>query len=556
MTKKELLSLVENEMEKRDLKSIVSEEEYEKLKVVDISKPYPNEHAARIRNPGDFQPGSFRSKPIRTGIRIIIGRLKGKRTTTIQSYRFHIKHFTAAQAKKWLRDHNINYISFEAASGKKKSTEKGWVEKISLVDRGDKSIEEGFLPRRLSIIDKFLKEKPHKQRSLSKGFPGFKAALFFKAVSEIVKESYKTHSIFNLCMGELCSPTYSYLEVGRDNREELLIAGYRLVESKDNRKLAVFVEPGRVNMFLNLIYSEKDSDLAIEFLKSVEKYMEEHNFYKGEKITAAGTFLPIPNLDFDDVKLTEDMKQAIKVGALEFFKKREVYNKNNIPYKRGLIFTGQPGTGKTLTGKILMAQSKCTFIWVTSDMVRWPEDVKYIYSMAKELAPCILFMEDLDRYLERSGAVDVIKTQMDGLESVDGICSILCTNYPDKLPKALLDRPSRFDEVIIFELPDKQLRYDILSKIAEPMSIIDKEKSLLKIAEKSEGLTGAHLKEVLIFALLLAADSDRETIEYNDLERSLNKVLRTREIINDKINTLDVKNLIEQLKEKGEVANE
>lgn len=81
--------------------------------------PYPNEHAARVRQPGDFEKDSFRRKTIATGIDIIIGKLKGGDGSMVtQAYRFNAKVFTADEAKKWLKDHKISYISFEAASGK------------------------------------------------------------------------------------------------------------------------------------------------------------------------------------------------------------------------------------------------------------------------------------------------------------------------------------------------------------------------------------------------------------------------------------------------------
>lgn len=82
------------------------------------NNPYPNEHAARIRSPEDFQEGSFGRKEIKSGIVIIIGRLKGEITTTTQAYRFAKDKFTPAEAKKWLKDSNIEYISFEAATEK------------------------------------------------------------------------------------------------------------------------------------------------------------------------------------------------------------------------------------------------------------------------------------------------------------------------------------------------------------------------------------------------------------------------------------------------------
>ena len=81
------------------------------------SKPYPNEHAARVRDPGDFEANSFRSKelPKANGVRIILGRLKGQTTTTTQAYRFPIESFTADEAKTWLKDHDVKGASFEPA---------------------------------------------------------------------------------------------------------------------------------------------------------------------------------------------------------------------------------------------------------------------------------------------------------------------------------------------------------------------------------------------------------------------------------------------------------
>jgi len=78
--------------------------------------PYPSDHSARVRDPGDFKKESFRRKNIAPGIDIIIGRLKGETTATTQAYRFDKNKFTAAQAKKWLKDHDVKYTSFEAAS--------------------------------------------------------------------------------------------------------------------------------------------------------------------------------------------------------------------------------------------------------------------------------------------------------------------------------------------------------------------------------------------------------------------------------------------------------
>jgi hypothetical protein len=91
--------------------------------------PYPNEHSARVRDPGDFQPDSFRRKNITRGVDIIMGRLKGETTMTAQAYRFDKTVFTVAEAKAWLKKNDIEYISFEPAS---KSLMESFFEKLNM----------------------------------------------------------------------------------------------------------------------------------------------------------------------------------------------------------------------------------------------------------------------------------------------------------------------------------------------------------------------------------------------------------------------------------------
>lgn len=411
----------------------------------------------------------------------------------------------------------------------------------------EEKLVEAYIPKDCGIVANFLCTKPHKIRSMGKSYPGYKSALFFKAVNEVVKD-YDVRATFDLQYGQVVSPSYSYLEVGRGKREELLVTGMRFL-IKDKRALAVYVEPGWGTVDLYMSYNEKDSELSINFMEQVDKYMAENNFYKGEKIDAAGQFLPIPELDFDDVQLPDDQKQAIKVGALDFFNKKEIYDKNKISWRRGMIFSGRPGTGKTMMAKILMRKSPCTFIWATSEMVSCSSDVRYLFSMAKELSPVILILEDVDAFLSRESTIDALKTTLDGMNNVDGICTIICTNFPDRIPKALL-RPGRIDQVFIFELPNESLRYKILNKISEPMNIENKDNVLKELAKRTEGLTGACLKEILVFSILLAADDNRDIISEKDVSMALKKVFDNLNIVNDKIKDLDVKSLLQKLNKK------
>ncbi len=384
-----------------------------------------------------------------------------------------------------------------------------------------------------------LNEESYKQKITEQSYSYFKLALISKSVKDYIKEDgWKCNDVLNIdsYSGKRTRPVYSKLPTSRIKTEELLVDGFYCLE-KDDEKLVVGIRPYMSN-FGVAVYSDNSSrDLADVFISGFETHASDNNFLKGEKITPVGKFLTIPETTFKDVKLDKNKKQAIKIGALEFFKKKEIYAQNKLPFKRGLIFAGEPGTGKTLVGKALMKETKNTFIWVTAGdlTTHWgdmdPQAFGRLLGMAKELAPSVLFAEDIDDYLEAKSSVDTIKTQMDGLDSMDGVVTILCTNYPERIPLSLIDRPSRFDDVIMFDLPDEGLRYDILDAHLKKVTIRDRVNVLKKIAKESDGLTGAHLKEVAVYSILLASDAEREEILKEDFNKSLEKIMNTRELI-------------------------
>ena len=388
-------------------------------------------------------------------------------------------------------------------------------------------------------ISVHLQEETYNQKITSQNYSYFKLALISKAVKDFQEEDgWICNDILNLdpYSGNRTRPVYSKLPTSRIRTEELLVDGFYCLD-KGDEKLVVGIKPYMSSFGVEVYSNNSSEDLADIFIEGFEKHASENNFLKGEKITPAGKFLAIPETTFSDVKLKKDKKQAIKIGVLEFFKKKDIYANNKLPFKRGLIFAGEPGTGKTLVGKSLMKESTNTFIWVTAaDLVNnWGDmDSKAfgrLLSMAQELAPSVLFAEDIDDYLEAKSSVDTIKTQMDGLDSMDGVVTVLCTNYPERIPKSLIDRPSRFDDVIIFDLPDEELRYDILDAHLKSVVIKNRKTLLKKIAKESDSLTGSHLKEVAVYSILLASDDGREEITEKDFNKALDKIKRTRELI-------------------------
>ncbi len=96
--------------------------------IVEDEVPYPNEHSARVRDPGGFEADSFRRKEIAPGISMVIGRLNGSTSMTAQAYRFARSKFTPEEARAWLKEHDVKYISFEEASNEEMDR---WIRKAA-----------------------------------------------------------------------------------------------------------------------------------------------------------------------------------------------------------------------------------------------------------------------------------------------------------------------------------------------------------------------------------------------------------------------------------------
>jgi len=206
----------------------------------------------------------------------------------------------------------------------------------------DEKLVEQYTSKDPGLIARYLGTKKYKMKAMHKCYPSYKKALFCKAITEVLKD-YEERVAFNIDKYEgIISASYQYLEVGRDINEELMTSGYRLVMTKDGNKIPLSInvsqDPWTGTLFLTVSYSNQNALESLKLFNSVEVYMKDNNFYQGEKINVNGKFLTLTDIDFSEVILPEMDKKSIKIGALDFFHKKEIYNKHKIPYKRGLIF--------------------------------------------------------------------------------------------------------------------------------------------------------------------------------------------------------------------------
>ncbi|KAL8851946.1 MAG: hypothetical protein Q9221_003157 [Calogaya cf. arnoldii] len=247
---------------------------------------------------------------------------------------------------------------------------------------------------------------------------------------------------------------------------------------------------------------------------------------------------------WDDVILADTTKQTLVEDVEVFFDRKDDYKQFGVPWKRGIIFHGIPGNGKTISIKALVHYLSSRADPVPTLYVKSLAGcygphyaIREIFTKARQRAPCLLVFEDLDSLI-----TDQLKRffldEVDGLESNDGIMMIGSTNYFDRLDPGIAKRPSRFDRKYHFALPAVCREDSVLSKLANNKSIDFPPKLSTAIAEITEGFSFAYLKEAFITSLLVivanqrcgtegpngtTGDADTEGIESTALWRILSK---------------------------------
>ena len=337
---------------------------------------------------------------------------------------------------------------------------------------------------------------------------------------------------------------YTTIEVDYGLTENSIKEGTIVLESIDNQRLAVkfyfveHMEEGKPRSDIYLICEKENKQWLDELVDKINKWIEKNNYLKGKKIKPDLTFLDNKmKYNWDDLIVSDEVKEEIQRNIKDYFELGEIYRKNNLPFKRGMICYGQPGTGKTLLGKVLASQIESTFIWVTPSDVETAKSVEYVFEMARDLSPTILFFEDLDLYASiregnnKSDVLGELLAQMDGFMDNNHLFIIATTNDLKVIEPALKDRPSRFDSVIAFKPMDENLRTRMIRRLLrgyitkeEPDTLSSEAAKLLK------NMTGAELNEFFISVIKTAIDeknfdADKKVILSLDIfKKALNKI--------------------------------
>ena len=244
-------------------------------------------------------------------------------------------------------------------------------------------------------------------------------------------------------------------------------------------------------------------------------------------------------IKFSDVAGEDEAKENL-TEIIEYLHNPERYKEIGASMPKGILLVGPPGTGKTMLAKAVAGEANVPFFSISgSEFVEMfvgmgASKVRDLFSQAKEKAPCIVFIDEIDAIGkkrdgqlggndEREQTLNQLLTEMDGFEGNTGVIILAATNRPESLDPALL-RPGRFDRRVPVELPDLKGREEILKVHTKKVRVADNI-DYNKVARMASGASGAELANIVNEAALRAVRDHRKYVTQEDLEESIEVVI-------------------------------
>jgi AAA+ superfamily predicted ATPase len=225
-----------------------------------------------------------------------------------------------------------------------------------------------------------------------------------------------------------------------------------------------------------------------------------HGWSKDEALLAA-----IRNATLDNLVLRGTLKKDILADITAFFAARDTYVEYGVPWKRGILFVGPAGNGKTHAVKALVNGLGRRCLYVKTFGAGGPDQfgIRAVFERARALAPCLLVLEDLDSIITPDNR-SYFLNELDGFEGNDGILTLATTNHPERLDPAIINRPSRFDRKYPFDLPAAEERRTYIEQWNASLrpALCLTAAALQRVAEETDGFSFAYLKELFLSATM------------------------------------------------------
>jgi transitional endoplasmic reticulum ATPase len=256
-----------------------------------------------------------------------------------------------------------------------------------------------------------------------------------------------------------------------------------------------------------------EEKISPEFLEKITIIMDDFNKALRDITPSAmrEVYIEIPDVDWEDIGGVDSVRKDIQEAVEWPLKYPDAYEKIGYSMPKGVMLHGPSGTGKTLIAKAVAKESGANFISVRGPelLSKWVGEsergIREVFRRARQASPCVIFFDELDSIAPLRGAsgdsqvservVSQLLTELDGIQSLDSVLVLAATNRMDMIDPALI-RSGRFDKLLYIGLPEKDAREKIL-KIHTKGKPLSKEVNLSKIAEMTDGFSGADLASVV-----------------------------------------------------------
>lgn len=263
----------------------------------------------------------------------------------------------------------------------------------------------------------------------------------------------------------------------------------------------------------------RDHETAVAFFDAVcgfcvEPHQEVFVFEEGYWSKSEELYSAIQGTSLETLVMAPGLKEEILRDASVFFSSEERYEAYDIPWKRGLLFTGPPGNGKTHAIKGLINSLGKNCLYVRSFACEGMSDqrnIREVFERARQTTPCVLILEDLDSLVTDENRAFFLN-ELDGFAENHGLLVLATTNHPERLDTAIVDRPSRFDRKYLFDLPALSERRSFLfgwnGKLRPELRV--SAATLEHAAEHTAGFSFAYLKELVVSSTMRWAEEMKE----------------------------------------------
>jgi len=298
-------------------------------------------------------------------------------------------------------------------------------------------------------------------------------------------------------------------------------------------------------VFPNLELPEGDKPLSEEVLKKL--FIADKDFKDALNVVQPSgmreVYVETPNVKWSDIGGLAEVKQDLKEAVEWPLIKPEVFKNVGVRPPAGILLYGPPGTGKTLLAKAVATESQANFIQVKGPelLSKWvgesEKGVRKVFERARQVAPCIIFFDEMDSLASKRGyetgtkvterVLNQLLSEMDGVVRLEGVVVIGATNRPDMLDSALL-RPGRFDRIISTQVPDKKALLDIF-KIHTKKMPLAKDVDLASLVGKCVGFVGADIEGIVREAgmLSLRDNINAKEVKKKHFEAAISKIKPT-----------------------------